>query len=357
VDAGLPSRQSAAHLIVKSLGTPLRQTLAALTSLPGRLIVTAGLLALVAAGVDWSAVRETVSDADWPWFALALGLTLIALAVGAVRWHGLLEAAEVPVTLRKSVRAYAVGAFSNNVLPTGFGGDVVRAWIVGRSSRTLARSLTSVAVDRVSALGCLLVLAWAGALVDPQSIPTPLVALLAVASGALLVAGLLAMVLLGRRSLGSILPERLRSSAAEVAAVLRAYRRDREVQLRALGLGIVFQALIVGSVWALGEGLRLDLGPAVIAVVTPLVLIATLVPISIAGFGVREGAFVVLLGEVGVATGDATLLSLMTVATLTLASLPGGVALALGGERLEPPPNALGDDGPAEPGRASHQSG
>ncbi len=70
-----------------------------------------------------------------------------------------------------------------------------------------------------------------------------------------------------------------------------------------------------------------------LAVVIPLVLIATLLPISIAGFGVREGTFVALLGEVGVSAGDATLLSLLSAAALALASLPGGLALVVGGAR------------------------
>ena len=62
----------------------------------------------------------------------------------------------------------------------------------------------------------------------------------------------------------------------------------------------------------------------------PIVLLATLAPISVAGLGVREGTYVLLLGDLGVSSSDATLLSLFTVAALALASLPGGVAIAMG---------------------------
>jgi hypothetical protein len=69
--------------------------------------------------------------------------------------------------------------------------------------------------------------------------------------------------------------------------------------------------------------------------VLPLVLFATIIPISIAGFGVREGAFVALLGEAGVSSADAVLLSLATVASLAIASLPGGVLMIVRHERIE----------------------
>jgi hypothetical protein len=78
--------------------------------------------------------------------------------------------------------------------------------------------------------------------------------------------------------------------------------------------------------------LGLGLAPALIAVVVPLVLIATALPVSIGGFGVREGSYVALLADAGVSSGDATLLSLLSAAAMALASLPGGLVLLVGHE-------------------------
>jgi hypothetical protein len=95
----------------------------------------------------------------------------------------------------------------------------------------------------------------------------------------------------------------------------------------------------------LSESLGLDIDPELIAVVLPLVLFATVVPISIAGFGVREGAFVALLGEAGVSSGDAVLLSLATVASVAIASLPGGVLMIVRHERIETPEEIFDEAG------------
>ena len=81
--------------------------------------------------------------------------------------------------------------------------------------------------------------------------------------------------------------------------------------------------------WLLARAIELDVSYTLLAVVMPLVLVATLVPISIAGFGVREGGYVALLAEAGISAGDATLFSLLNVAALAIATLPGAFALLL----------------------------
>jgi uncharacterized membrane protein YbhN (UPF0104 family) len=322
-----------------------RRALDVATSLPGRVVISVGLLALVAQSIDWGVVSERLSGASWGWFALAAAMVAAAFAIATLRWHSLLHGAELHPPLRKTIRAYWIGVFTNNVLPTGFGGDAVRAWLVAPRSAPLARALTSVAVDRLTAFGCLLPIAWLGVLLGGGDIPGSLIGLLAFTTGGCAVGLAAAIVVLRRRGLSRFLPQLLRPWAAEVARVLRGYGRDRERMLEVIALGFGFQLLIVGSTWLLSESLALSIDIEVIAVVLPLVLVATLMPISIAGFGVREGAFVALLAETGVASADALLLSLATVAAVAIASLPGGVLMVMRDERLETTEEILEDAG------------
>lgn len=306
-----------------------------ITSLPGRLTISALLLALVARSIDWEVLDERLSGATWGWFALGTAIVLLALLVGGVRWHALLHHADLRTRPGETLRAYGIGIFSNNFLPTAFGGDAVRAWIVGRSGPPLARALTSVFVDRAAGLAALFALGWLGvalsSVVVPRQVAAPFV--IATASGA--VAAVVLVALLRRRGLSRLLPTVLQPWASEVAATLRKYGRDHRLQVEVLVLSLTFQGFMVTALWTLSEALQLDLSPAILALVMPLVLIATLMPVSVAGFGVREGAYVVLLGEVGVSAGDATLLSLFSIASLAIASLPGGLALAVGRRERE----------------------
>lgn len=330
-----------------------RRLVAVATSLPGRLAISAGLLALVARSIDWGDVVDRLSGASWGWFVVATLMVLAALVIAALRWHALLHGAGLHPPLRETIRAYMIGVFTNNVLPTGFGGDAVRAWLVAPRGAALGRALTSVASDRLTAFACLLPIAWLGVAVGGGEIPASLVGLLAFTTGGCVVGFLVAVVVLRRRGLGRFLPRLLQPWVAEVARTLRRYGRDHERMLEVIALGFAFQILIVVSTWLLSESLDLSIDIEVIAVVLPLVLVATLMPISIAGFGVREGAFVALLAETGVSSGDALLLSLATVATVALASLPGGVLLVMRHERLETTEEILKDAYEDAPGAAA----
>lgn len=314
-------------------------------SLPFRILVTGALLALVASRVDWSAAADRLSEGEWGWFVAAVALLVAALVVGAERWHVLLHAAEVRSPRWQTLRAYAIGVFSNSFLPTGFGGDAARAWIVGRSRAAMTRAATSVVVDRLTSICCLGVVAWGATALAPGSVPEELVAALGVASGAALLG--FAVLLVGVRSGHGIarrLPARVQRVARETRDTLVAYAKDRWLIAAALVLGVIFQLLMVTAAWFLAKAIELEVAYAVIAVVTPVVLVATLLPISVAGFGVREGSYAVLLATVGVSTTDATLLSLLTFAALAVSSLPGALALLARGGDLErrPRPSASG---------------
>jgi uncharacterized protein (TIRG00374 family) len=313
----------------------LRRLAAIATSLPGRILISAGLLAVVALSIDWADVADRLSDASWGLFALGTLLLVANVSLAAVRWQVLLNGAGLHPLLRVSLRAYWIGLFTNNVLPTGFGGDAVRAWLVAPKGAPLARALTSVLADRATAFAVLLPIAWLGVVVGGDDIPGSVVGLLAIVTATTAFGALVAIVLLRRRGLGRFLPSALRPWAAEVAATLRRYGAGRERMAEVLLLAVAFQFLMITSTWVLSESLGLDIDPELIAVVLPLVLFATVMPISIAGFGVREGAFVALLGEAGVSSADAVLLSLTTVAALAIASLPGGVLMMVRQERID----------------------
>jgi glycosyltransferase 2 family protein len=309
----------------------LRRARRIATSFPVRLLVTAGLLVAIGLSIDWGQVADRLADGSWGWFAAGVGVLVVALAIGAVRWHVLLRGARLEVSAWQSARAYAIGLFANNFLPTSFGGDAARALLVARGGPALARSLTSVLVDRASAIGCLLLVGLAGLAVSPGSVPGDLALTLGAVCGLAAVAVLVAVLALRARRLRRLLPERLRPWAREVRATLLAYGADRRLLVEVLALGVAYQALAVASAWMLARALELDLDFALLAVILPLVLVATLFPVSIAGFGVREAGFVVLLGTAGVSAADATLLSLLTVVAIALASSPGAIALLTSG--------------------------
>jgi len=304
-----------------------------------RLVVTVGLLALVATQVDWEKAWHRVQDGSWAWFAAAVGLYAFAQTLGAIRWHFLLHASGVFTRGRESGRAFAIGVFTNNFLPTAIGGDAARALVIGRSGPRLARAFTSVVVDRFTSVLCLLVVAWIFVVADPGPVPGTLLAGLGLATVA--VVGAVALLfLIGLRSRGRLVawvPESVKRFGREARGGLRLLVTSTRLLVAASVLGLVFQVLAMLSVWAVAQSIGLDLSLSLVAVAVPLVLVISLMPISIGGFGVREGGFVVVLGAVDVSTTDATVLSLTGVVAVLLATAPGGIAMLLPGP--QPIPN------------------
>jgi uncharacterized membrane protein YbhN (UPF0104 family) len=293
-----------------------------------RAVVSVGLLVLVSSRVDWQLAARTLSDGHWGWAVGAVFLLALAQWVGAVRWHGLVVGAGVSVGLWAAARAYLIGVFLNNFLFTSFGGDAARTWLVGRSERRFARVLISVAVDRASALGCLVVIAWAAIALNASAVPLPLMTGLAALTivGALLT-GLLVALARFPRGLSTPMPAVVARAAGEARTAVDAYRGKWRLAAQAFVLGCVFQLLGLGATWMLARSIELPLPFALAAAVVPLVLLVMLVPVSVAGWGVREGGFVGFLAVAGVGATDALLLSLLSATALAVASLPGALVM------------------------------
>src|SRR5215217_5563076 len=147
--------------------SPRDRAFAAARSTPTRLAITAILLGLLATQLDWSTALDRVRSGDPLWLAAAVLAVFTALSVGAWRLQRLLVSAELPAGPRAVLRGYFMGAFANNFLPTGFGGDAVRALTVARPGPQLARAATTVIADRLTSLACLLALGWLVLPFDP----------------------------------------------------------------------------------------------------------------------------------------------------------------------------------------------
>jgi uncharacterized protein (TIRG00374 family) len=302
------------------------------TSLWVRALVSAGLLALVATRIDFGAASTRLSHGRWGWVVAAVAAVFASLLLGAGRWYLYLRAAGIERGPSSALRAYLIGAFTTNFLPSQAGGDVTRAWLAGRRG-TRVRAATTVVVDRVTALGCLIVVAWLAFAFDRSSVPGTLVAALAATSGAFVVGSL--VVALAMKASGKIAPRfpaRLVGSAREARDSLRACLA-RPVLWRTSVIGLAFQALIALAAWLIARSIMLGVPFAALLATLPVVLVLAAAPVSIGGLGVREGSYVLLLGQAGVGTTEATLFSLMTATAFAIASLPGGLALLQRGER------------------------
>jgi uncharacterized membrane protein YbhN (UPF0104 family) len=100
-------------------------------------------------------------------------------------------------------------------------------------------------------------------------------------------------------------------------------------------LAALNQMLPVAAIWVLASGLNIPLAALDIALITFISTLAATIPISFAGWGIREGTLVYLLGLYGVSSDAAFALSVLYGLALTLSAAPGAFVLLRG--RLRPP--------------------
>jgi glycosyltransferase 2 family protein len=284
-------------------------------------LVSALLLGVVLAYANLEDVASALRDGDWSWFVAGVVLMGLVAVVGGIRWQLLLKEAEVDVSSLRAVRAVGASLFLNNVLPTSFGGDAARAWLVGRESGRLLRAAAATVVDKATGLGCLFLLAWVALALDSGEVPSSLVRVLTWVTIGLVAAVIVAaLTAAGVKPVVRHLPHRLAAMIRETWLTLRIWARSGRLIGWLLALGLLYQALAVLALVSVAKTVSVDLSFALAAVTGAIVLVAMLVPVSIGGLGVREGGFVLLLGEAGIDGADATVVSLLSAAAILLSS-------------------------------------
>lgn len=302
----------------------------------GSLWVRAGatvlLLGIVGSQLDWDQMGDRLRGGEPLDFLIAVAVLIVALCVAAWRWHALLDRAGLPLRPSRLARIYAVSTFSSTFLPTSMGGDVARTLLVTRRGPQLPRVAMTVVVDRLGGFVGLIGLAWIAFLADPVAVPDGSRLFLAWTTAVCAAAGIgvVLLALWGPQALRAAVPARIVAPVRDARTLLLAYARDRPLLTQWTVLSFVNQALIALQLVLLAHAIDVDLAYTTAAVALALVTIVTLIPISIGGFGVREGSYVVLLGGASITAADATLISVLSVAALFVASLPGAYLIVRG---------------------------
>jgi hypothetical protein len=292
-----------------------------------RLAVTAAVVGVLAGKLDWQRLAGALRGLNGGWWLAALGAYLLSQVVSAWRWAGLARGAGFDHSQGHFLRLYFEGVFFNVCLPTSIGGDVVKAIrLAGGAFGKLLAGCT-VAADRMCGLTALGVLATAGAVGEALALGVWQTVLGAIMLGVAAVAAMrVALYLLGG------LARRLRRPAgmAQLLKQLLVYRdRPRTID-RAIGLSFVVQLLVLAHVACLGRALHLDVPWRAYVIVVPLVSLATALPVSIGGAGLREGGLALLLVPYGATAESGAALGLVWFLVTAASALVGGAAYLAG---------------------------
>ncbi|MDK9707685.1 MAG: flippase-like domain-containing protein [Desulforhopalus sp.] len=283
-------------------------------------------------GNELVAVFQKVS---WPWFVVSFGVTMILLAASCAKWKIILDLKGKPLSYWELFKIYLIGYFFSNILPSTFGGDVVRSYYSGKIIENQAYAAVSIVVERLSGVFFLFLLAaiapffriellgnpymfvpacaglvfaaiivWVCIAKNPFAIPKKLAEI-----SFLYLHRLTAWKYLGRlaksvvwcENLYHIILERLEKLKSEVQIASDAMKSNQQFVLRLIGLTIFFNVLTWINVYTAFKTFHVDVSFLAICAMVPAIMLVAQVPVTLLGnLGYYESVFVFYFLLIGV---------------------------------------------------------
>lgn len=299
-----------------------------------RILFSLALLAVVCASIDWKEETALLHDVAWEWVIAATLPHLFNRLISATKWQILLRAKGLSYSYGELLSIIWVSNFFGHFLPSAVGGDSLRMWQVARRSTRAPDAVSTVFVERLTGVISLAGLAIVGGVWSWARWGKHLVfvALLAPSAALLVILGLL-WTAPGERLLEWLLSHfhKLPGHAflTKATEAVHSFRGYPGAMLQALVISGIIQLNRVFSVYCLARALGLTLFFGEAMVVVPAALFIAMLPLSMGGLGLHEGAFIVFLGLVGVTRNAAFAISLLSRIVTLSSNLPGAVLFLL----------------------------
>jgi len=285
-----------------------------------KLIITIILFYLLFRHVDFTLLLQLLVNSHGGWIFVALLMQLISTYVAAYRWFKISQLLLFKERLSFYVQSYFKGSFFNQVLPSSIGGDAVRMLDLTNKKYDKKEAFFAVFVDRVIGLVGLLVLNLLASLLFFGTFEKNFSMLIIFIT----LGGILSFTALFHFHRISFLAKyKYLNLFVRLANRLNKLYASRALLFKHIGISIVVHFFSILTMYGLSLSLSLDLSFQTLLIAVPPVFLLTIVPISLAGWGVREGAMVGIFMLVGADQTRVLAMSLLYGLLLIISALPG----------------------------------
>ena len=280
------------------IGKPLRRWLIACT----QIVISISLFVWFFFNIDLQSMLQLVAETN----ILVLIFCIISLAVlvipAAIRWRWfvgrLMPDGVVPPDLGMAIRINTVNVALNQFLPSTLGGDLYRVIIAKSLGLSLLRSTGATVADRLSAFVILIVIS------GPALIIT-LLSLGRVVWLSQLTIWLTLVAMIGFFLLFWVFIQKYTLILASAFAQFQYFCHANGLISRVVFTSLIIQLVTLAVMIATAKILGIEIGAFSLFGIMAASLLASRLPISVAGWGVREGVLVSFLSAYGVAAEKA----------------------------------------------------
>lgn len=280
--------------------------------------VSTAIIILILLAIPLNNICEVIRHADQRLLLLALAVQFASTTLSAYRWQLIMHNLHFGQTFNFYWCSYFKGSFFNQGLPTSIGGDVLRVLDVAHLGCSKRDAFYGVLVDRGIGLIALISISFAVFLWSAHLLPIRVYYFVLITM-VLLFLGLALLAYLWRHYNFQHSP-RLLLVRLLLDTLVKSLAKQR-LLLFCSSLMIPVLAIVGFFITGWSLGLRYDID--VYFIIVPLSILLTVIPVSLAGWGVREGALVALFSLFGADQATVLAMSALYGFMLIIVSLPG----------------------------------
>jgi len=298
------------------------------------IVFSALLISLIVYMAGIGKIKEQFSHMLVSFFLLAIIVENAGVAISAKKWHIFLKVKGMNISFLTAWKYYYIGTFFNAFLPTSIGGDAVKAYSLSKELEKREEAFSSVIMDRLTGLIAVLGIGSFALLVGWNLIPFSAFMLCL----PVFVFPILFIILLFKTNLiGAILRKpiflkftSLQNFIEKVYASLKEYASYKESILLTLFISVCYHLLLIINNYILSLSLGLEIPIHFFFIFIPVAEILVFLPVTIQGFGVREGTYVALFSSM-VTDAQAFALGFSDQLIKVIGSIIGGIVYMFSG--------------------------
>jgi glycosyltransferase 2 family protein len=298
--------------------------------------------------VDLGALGARLSRLESGWVVLALFLLTVQVVLLAVRWRNISAACSANLRFTLALQISFIATFFNQVLPSTVGGDSMRIWLFARKGAGWANATYSVLIDRIVGVFVLALIVITCLPTTFSLIHDPIARAVLMAIGVGVITGTLLFGVIRHRFrqwFDRWVLTRHLAAASRITAALCSSRRDAAI---VFACSVAIHLITVAAAWCGAKAIASPVSFAQILFLMPPVLLIATLPVSIAGWGVRESSFMFAFAHAGLAQTDALVISVLFGAASFIVGMAGGVVWIVYGLQLRPVQKPRGAEAFAE---------
>ena len=283
------------------------------------------------------------------WFiALSFTMNCVVIYLIVLRWNMLLHSQKIIISQSFLLGSYLIGCFFNIFLPTSIGGDIYRIYDTSKLKNSSAMKAASIILmDRFTGLLSIIIylmvvlplgflrVSHIEFIVGKWKVSNQIIIILLIIIFVLFVLIILVMLLPDFFRLNRLFKKikflhRWEDKFRQVYDTFKKFRKFKLILFANILLSFVLQLAFTLCYYfaGIGFGIR-ELSLLSFIFIVQLINILSMLPISLGGFGIREGTFVILVGALGGPKDIATIVSLVVLIILLIPGITGGIIYAI----------------------------